>query len=411
MPSGVPPEPHPFLFYGARPADWFEGANCGHAYALRFRSPPSPEERLAIARAFESALAGSAVETACRAFRWKDTWLMCTVGEAHVGGSAARFFEAMERALLAVHAAPGGGLEAAVFLGEREPGREDRWSRWSAQRAERPVPPAWESGAVDAACEAERERVRSARSGELLARGAEARAGSGKVALVPAEVPPLGGVFVTASGAKYRFTREGSVRVLEVDTDGQWRKLSVGLHEDSVRIHAPSPDGRSLLVGVKGLVREVDLGSGKSEDLLNLRIPVRGVAWLDNGLIAAVTDAETFLLSVADRSQVRFLRQVAFGGTGLFSMLGGTVVAIVSKYAPSPVTLFARQGTQLYRMAALKSDVDTLFERDGRVFATSGGQGFELVNLEATRDRVLREPPEMEELQYLDSDAEPYDDA
>lgn len=237
--------------------------------------------------------------------------------------------------------------------------------------------------------------------------------GSGEVALVPAEVPAPPSVFVPASGARYRFAREGTVRVLEVETDGQWRKLSVGVHEDSVRIHALSPDARTLLLGVKSVVREVDLASGGSEDLLDFRIPVRGVAWLERDLIAAVTSAETFLVSLADRSHVRFLRQEAFSGTGLFSLLGGTVVAILDRYGSRPLTLFARQGTQLYRMASLKQGVvDTLFERDGRVFATGEAGGFELVNLEAVRDRVLRAPPELEELRYMDViDDEPYDDA
>jgi hypothetical protein len=39
---------HPFLYFGSHPSDWFEGANMGHLYELRFATAPSAAQRRAI---------------------------------------------------------------------------------------------------------------------------------------------------------------------------------------------------------------------------------------------------------------------------------------------------------------------------------------------------------------------------
>lgn len=62
--SRVSGDGHPFLFYGRRPDDWFEGANDGHFYELRFRTAAEGKARAAVARAFEGKLRGSAVDSA-----------------------------------------------------------------------------------------------------------------------------------------------------------------------------------------------------------------------------------------------------------------------------------------------------------------------------------------------------------
>jgi hypothetical protein len=41
----------PFLFFGASPGDWYEGASCGHLYLLCFDGALAAEARLAVADA------------------------------------------------------------------------------------------------------------------------------------------------------------------------------------------------------------------------------------------------------------------------------------------------------------------------------------------------------------------------
>lgn len=137
-PAGAKDARFPFLFFGRRPGDWAEGANMGHAYELRFATPPDAKARLAIAKAFEAALAEGPVRTSDKSdpWRWAGHWALFLVGER---GPAPRdddaFFDAMERALRAIHeVAP---LAEAVFMGVRERGTSE-WDRWSLEQQEGP---------------------------------------------------------------------------------------------------------------------------------------------------------------------------------------------------------------------------------------------------------------------------------
>jgi hypothetical protein len=128
-----------FRFYGDDPGDWIDGADGGHRYELHFRQPPDADARLAIARAFEEALAGGGVRTDFGPWLWAGSWALFRVGEAQQGRALEKFFPDMADALDAVHeVAP---LVEVHYANARAPGYGDDWAPLSS-RAPEPAP-AW----------------------------------------------------------------------------------------------------------------------------------------------------------------------------------------------------------------------------------------------------------------------------
>lgn len=196
----------PFLFFGRRPGDWASGANMGHAYELRFCDPPKPKARIAIAKAFEQALKDTPVQTGdnTNPWLWAGHWALFYVGERAPRDEDA-FFDAIEKAVRAIHAvAP---LGEVVFGGVRERGTS-AWDQWSLQRQKgpsrnphftdhvrhpdadyedilgaAPEEPA-EDGEVDDAFEAAREK---ARAGAPRPAAGKVAAGAGKPTIVSIE--------------------------------------------------------------------------------------------------------------------------------------------------------------------------------------------------------------------------------
>jgi len=132
---------YPFLFYGASPDDWAEGANGGHVFDLRFAVSPDAETRLKIAGAFERAAYKSAVDPDGDAWRWAGSWALVTVGESDSGEGD--FFAGMQTILRKLHAvAP---LAEVIYWGVREwSPYNDKWTKWSISQQGKPTPePAW----------------------------------------------------------------------------------------------------------------------------------------------------------------------------------------------------------------------------------------------------------------------------
>jgi hypothetical protein len=124
----------PFLFYGSRPGDWFEGANMGHFYELRFAAPPDADAKARLGRTWGEFTAGGAVEGG--GWLWSGAWALVGAGERHVGRGAA-FFARMEHVLRALHdAAP---IAEVVFWGARGPSGNE-WEAWTL--AAQPTPTA-----------------------------------------------------------------------------------------------------------------------------------------------------------------------------------------------------------------------------------------------------------------------------
>lgn len=379
-------------------------------YSLRFQRAPSPAQRRVIVAALEARLAGSAVNTDVRAFRWHEDWLIFLVGETHPGAPMEPFFRAMKEALQAVHEATHEGLAEVVFRGERERRPEDAWSRWSEQQAPRPTPPEWATGLVDAACEQERLRARTEALRQRAAAHGERRPRGGEPVLVALPAEPRPDFFETAAGHRYRFQQKRGLTDLELERDGVWQRIRPGVNADSVRLHAASPDGKRLLVGVKSVVWEVDLANDTADDLLDLHTAVQGVAWLTETRILALSSAECWLVDIADRSAIQFVRHAVYDGAGVFVALGGQLVILVRRRAPHPVELLARQGNLLFRFATTRPAIDRVFERDGRVLAWQGADLYELLDVQDALEAYLGHPEPLDELQYLGDGADREDD-
>jgi predicted DNA-binding WGR domain protein len=138
----------PFLFYGRRPADWAEGANCGHAYKIKFISAPDTATRARAHEAFAKRADGTQVDTSCGPWKWEDAWALVIVGEQHVtadsderddeesGTDWGEFFSDVARAFEAVHAvAP---IAEVVSLNARATSKSDEWEEWTLRLQPRP---------------------------------------------------------------------------------------------------------------------------------------------------------------------------------------------------------------------------------------------------------------------------------
>jgi hypothetical protein len=108
--------PFPFLWFGRRPKDWYEGANDGHAYEICFAQAPTEKERAKIVAAFKKSLRSSAATMSKEPWLWSSRFALAFTGEKSAGEIDA-FFDAMDTAVRAVHAlAP---IEQVVFVGTR----------------------------------------------------------------------------------------------------------------------------------------------------------------------------------------------------------------------------------------------------------------------------------------------------
>ena len=125
---------YPFLWYWHAPADWAEGANMGHAFELRFESPPAATVKAAIAAVVATADQG--VLDGPDAFTWSGSWALFHVGEQPEVVRAAWSAE-IERLLLAIHAvAP----LAEVVRGNARYGGTSAWDAWTKERRAVPSP-------------------------------------------------------------------------------------------------------------------------------------------------------------------------------------------------------------------------------------------------------------------------------
>jgi hypothetical protein len=137
----------PFRFYGAEPADWFEGLQ---DYELHFAHPPGPEERLAIARAFEDVVAECPAIDAediwpREGWWWSGEWALCPLRRATSTDEAREFDAGLVAAFLAVHDVS--ALVEVVCLTVRAASDDDEWTQASLAEQREPAPgPRWEDG-------------------------------------------------------------------------------------------------------------------------------------------------------------------------------------------------------------------------------------------------------------------------
>jgi predicted DNA-binding WGR domain protein len=132
--------PYPFLFFGAKPAEWHEAANMGHIYELRFAGVPDAQAKRAIAEAFERALFRTVVESpsTLEPWLWSGAWTVFCVGEVSRSTDVhAILFAILQKACRDIHRAY--PLLEANYINVRELG-SDPWTTWSLAR--KPTGPA-----------------------------------------------------------------------------------------------------------------------------------------------------------------------------------------------------------------------------------------------------------------------------
>jgi tetratricopeptide (TPR) repeat protein len=125
----------PFLFYGTSPDDWFDDEV--HAWELRFRSPPTIDDRDRIAGAFERAFARAANESRHDTnvpWLWSGAWALVRVRLGSRTKKARKQLAAqMQDVLRAVHREV--ELAAVSALHAADISSNDPWEEWSVVRA------------------------------------------------------------------------------------------------------------------------------------------------------------------------------------------------------------------------------------------------------------------------------------
>jgi hypothetical protein len=132
---------YPFLYWGRSPADWFEGANDGHTYEIRFANVLTAEQRVAVGRAFFASMKKGPATAAGDMWQWAGAWTIFRVGEKRGRGGARAVFDHMDTVFRAIHeVAP---IAEIVFWCARAPG-EHPWDLWTREQGAAPAPgPTW----------------------------------------------------------------------------------------------------------------------------------------------------------------------------------------------------------------------------------------------------------------------------
>lgn len=188
----------PYLFYGANPGDWYEGANDGHRYEVRFREPPDAASRAQLARIYESELRQGPASAATEPWLWSGPWALFAIGERWTSAGRSAFAQ-VERMLDRVHAIV--PVRQVVFWGARARGNNDyRTDQSVAARPhpiagpnypgasspdlfEQPRDPSIPTPAVDDGFERARREVRDAAQKQRLDASSRAALAKGQIAL------------------------------------------------------------------------------------------------------------------------------------------------------------------------------------------------------------------------------------
>ncbi len=402
------PASFPFLFFGHRPGDWASGANMGHAYEVRFRSPPDRKTRLAIAKAFETALSEGPVQTssASEPWLWAGHWAMFFVGERGARDADA-CFQHMESAFRAIHeVAP---LGEVVFGGAREHG-DGPWDRWSF--AQQPGP-SWdphfpnylrhpdpdyppiqgeapaedpEDGVADAAFEAAREKARGKTEKSVGKKGARAKVSLVAIPAdafptdppVPAEIaarfpevlPPT--VFTTPSGwivalgtKPKTLNQEGQLLFFETPSSAP---KTVKLPKDFYVSEALSPAGdRVFVVGrASGDGLEVSIPQGKARKVHHDPTYAIAASYLDGDRLVVLADQLTLLAREGD-----VMCEVGRSSVSGFVNLATAQGKIVAVNDDGKLHVFSATNEGLVEVAKIACRVRVLVVKDDRVYLTN----------------------------------------
>ena len=429
----------PFRFYGSDPSEW-EGDV--YSYEVHFRAAPTEAERVAVARAFESALTGTSVDASSYEIRWAADWALFVVERrSHEKDfDYGLFFEDVHDAFRAVNgAAP---VEEVVFIEliDREAeGAETGgpWHRWSVEQKAIPSDaPNWSWGSggmletlfaakqtrfavspmVDAAVESARRDVWAAAARKVEEEKLAAMS-NGRVVFETPHEDPEPPPFIAGSGRDAWTRGQGSYCDTRASA-GSWlyaHHVEGGLYElylgddkklDPIEPKLRGPDVRwaygpsSLFIWNGSAIHEVDLATRKVQKRIDLETPVEAMAVLAGALVVIIgelTEQELVVYELGEAPTPR-LRVPAAGKTQLDALLGGKVLAVHAGVVWGDRTLLlAYEDGRFHVMGASHERLGLVWEADGVVFAERDyhyGAYFEINNLEAARLAALRRAPE-----------------
>lgn len=135
---------HPFLFYGAHPAEWYGGGRLD--YELEFATAPTAEQRVAIAAAVRDKVRGSAEIRldAHDRWHWAERWAALVIRTNTSETDWAVFFDEVAALFAAIHAVHPLELVVCRSVDSVEVGKDDPWTAWSlAQRPDIGPRPRW----------------------------------------------------------------------------------------------------------------------------------------------------------------------------------------------------------------------------------------------------------------------------
>lgn len=424
--------------YGTAPADWFEGANEGHAYEIRFAAPPSEAVRQQLAQCYESALEDGAAVPSDEPWLWSGPWALLVVGERGDGdGDPARdAFAAMEQLFVALHAvAP---IDEVIFCGARALGKRaekqpppsagPRWPGLAAQNDELfgrpPADASWPKAKADPRFEAARQSARAAAAKARKAADKQRAARPQKIelkrwstdaleteraSLPPLELPDLDdlkrpfakagddpSVKVGPSGrvvASYykedrvAFLDAGKVRAVDGVKASVLDMKAVDVRADGGAMLVLSDAGEDL--GDDGGTRlfEVALPSGKAHVVLEERYGAKdglvvSVAYAPGGAFALLSEKRLRLFPDTKPGRAPIAEAKLKGGDELFPLFDGR--ALVAKLEAG-TQIFATDGKQLTDLWKSKLELSSPYVHAGRIFATEMEEydTVELLNLAA----------------------------
>ncbi len=383
-----------FRTYGLFPDDWYEGANLGHAYELRFAKPPTPEAKLKIAALFEQKLAEGAAEPSPEPWLWSGPWALFYVGERAMGesGSSRDCFGAVFDVISKIDDV--WPVDEAIFIGAREadddeegppsdgpeyPGIDCLSDELFGRSRDSDLP----AGKADQSFEAARKQARKPaakpkvkaraakgpkiEAGELeeawMGRGGKEDAPAFVQQAIPADEPypaieERAGVYLVRyrvkSATRVAWLRQGKEPVL-VDCSGLGSVPMSVLRADG---------GAALLWGfLKGEVRE-STPEGSLRTLASGLGRVRGAAYAGAGFAVAAGDEVLLYSNVGDGEPVA--RAAVEEAGSVTAALGGAALVVGSEKA---VHVLDARGGKLAAVGTIKyRDLAGFFEHEGKVY-------------------------------------------
>ena len=400
---------YPFRFYGVAPADWYEGALCGHSWEICFNKELGEAELRRLANELNRWLSVySSIDGCCGESLVVGRWLLLTFGEEEADeddeygdyNDPSAYWEDVESLFSHIHDSL--AIEEVHFLGCREPGY-DPWSEWSVAEKQLPGPaPVWFSGIADISFygagmerfEAEPRSVelRSflAVSDEVANEIAEASPGAREglrfvtsdVEKFTAPLPFFKEVVDNAHGTLWsRPLGENKFFALE-QSGAQYQAYLVdskGKHKLPI---PPAPtfkyevidNFRRMIICSGKEIFEVKAEGPKTQALMKARSKPDNIAMSDGLFLVHRIIKKKPIIEVFKRQTKGWKRAFEIPAGFKFEFFAASLsrpLLILQKHESDPVLYFAISEAGLHILGKSQKPVRSIFEEDGRVFVFS----------------------------------------